>query len=319
VVFARTAETREALAKEGATAAASLADAVKALKERPRVLWLMLPAGRTTEETVEHLGGIPEQGDIIIDGGNSLYKDDICRAKNLAQKGIRYVDCGTSGGVWGAERGYCLMIGGPREAIQHLDPVFAALAPELGDITRTPGHESGDSRAERGYVHAGLSGAGHFVKMLHNGIEDGLMQGDAEGFDILRNKDSEDLPEDQRFTLNMRVIAEVWPRGSVISSWLLDLGAPALAKDPQLSGFSGFVQDSGEGHWTAEAAIEEAIPAVVLSAARDARFRSRQEHAFGERMLSAMRLGFGGHIEGREPIDPEPAPWSGPPTREAAE
>ena len=223
---------------------ASLADVVKALGEKPRAIWLMLPAGQVTEETVERLGGLLERDDIIIDGGNSFYKDDIRRAKKLAEKGIRYVDCGTSGGVWGIERGYCMMIGGPKEAVDHLDPIFSALAPGLGNIPRTPGREKGDSRAERGYIHAGPSGAGHFVKMVHNGIEYGMMQAYAEGFDILRNKDSKDLPEDERFTLNLPDIAEVWRRGSVISSWLLDLGAAALAKDPQLKDFSGFVQDS---------------------------------------------------------------------------
>jgi 6-phosphogluconate dehydrogenase len=308
VVFDAKPQPREALAKEGATAAGSLAEVVKALGEKPRAVWVMLPAGRITEETVERLGGLLEPDDIIIDGGNSFYKDDIRRAKKLAEKRIRYVDCGTSGGVWGIERGYCMMIGGPKEAVDRLDPIFAALAPGLGDIPRTPGHEKGDPRAERGYIHAGPSGAGHFVKMVHNGIEYGLMQAYAEGFDILSNKDSKDLPEDERFTLNMLDIAEVWRRGSVISSWLLDLGAAALAKDPQLKDFSGFVQDSGEGRWTVEAAIEEAVPADVLSTALYARFRSREEHTFGERMLSAMRFGFGGHIEGNEPIDPAPKP-----------
>jgi 6-phosphogluconate dehydrogenase len=201
-----------------------------------------------------------------------------------------------------------MMIGGPKEAVNHLDPIFAALAPGLGDIPRTPGRENSDSSAERGYIHAGPSGAGHFVTMVHNGIEYGLMQAYAEGFDILRNKDSKDLPEGERFVLNMPDIAEVWRRGSVISSWLLDLGAAALAKDPQLKDFSGFVQDSGEGRWTVEAALEEAVPADVLSTALYARFRSRHEHTFGEKMLSAMRFGFGGHVEGQESIDPEPKP-----------
>jgi 6-phosphogluconate dehydrogenase len=306
VVFDANAKPRDALAKEGATAVGSLADIVKALVEKPRAVWVMLPAGKVTEETVERLGGLLEPNDIIIDGGNSFYKDDIRRAKKLAAKRIRYVDCGTSGGVWGIERGYCLMIGGPKEAVDYLDPVFAALAPGLGVIPRTPGREKGDSRAERGYIHAGPSGAGHFVKMVHNGIEYGLMQAYAEGFDILRNKDSKDLPEDERFTLNMPDIAEVWRRGSVISSWLLDLSAAALVKDPQLKDFTGFVQDSGEGRWTVEAAIEEAVPADVISSALYVRFRSRQEHSFGEKVLSAMRFGFGGHIEGNEPIDPEP-------------
>jgi len=308
VVFDSSAKPREALAKEGATAVRSLEDVVKALKEKPRAVWVMLPAGRITEETVERLGGLLEADDIIIDGGNSFYKDDIRRAKKLADKRIRYVDCGTSGGVWGIDRGYCMMIGGPKQAVNRLDPIFAALAPGLGDIPRTPGRAKGDTRAERGYIHAGPSGAGHFVKMVHNGIEYGLMQAYAEGFDILRNKESKDLPEDERFTLNLPDIAEVWRRGSVISSWLLDLGAAALAKDPQLKNFSGFVQDSGEGRWTVEAAIEEAVPADVLSTALYARFRSRQQHTFGEKMLSAMRFGFGGHIEGQESMDPEPKP-----------
>ncbi len=311
VVFDTNATAREALAKDGAAAAGSLAEMVKALGERPRAVWLMLPAGRITEEAVETLAGLLERDDILIDGGNSFYKDDIRRARKLAEKGIRYVDCGTSGGVWGIERGYCMMIGGPKETVDHLDPIFAALAPGLGDIPRTPGR-MGDPRAERGYIHAGPSGAGHFVKMVHNGIEYGLMQAYAEGFDILRNKDSNDLPEDERFALTLPDIAEVWRRGSVISSWLLDLGAAALAKDPQLENFSGYVQDSGEGRWTVEAAIEEAVPADVLSTALYARFRSRREHTFGEKMLSAMRFGFGGHVEGGEPIDPEPRPKESP-------
>src|ERR1700677_4594157 len=264
VVYARTAKTREALAKDGATAAASIADVVKMLGEKPRAVWLMLPAGKVTEEMVEQLSGLLARDDIIIDGGNSFYKDDIRRAKKLAEKDIRYVDCGTSGGVWGIERGYCMMVGGPKQAVDRLDPIFAALAPGLGDIPRTPGREKGDPRAERGYIHAGPSGAGHVVKMVHNGIEYGMMQAYAEGFDILRNKDSKDLPQDERFTLDMPDVAEVWRRGSVISSWLLDLGAAALAKDPHLKKFSGFVQDSGEGRWTVEAAIEEAVPADGL-------------------------------------------------------
>jgi 6-phosphogluconate dehydrogenase len=308
VVFDTNLKAREALAKEGATAAGSLADFVKALGEKPRAVWVMLPAGDITEETIERLGALLEPGDIVIDGGNTFYKDDIRRAKTLASKQIHYVDCGTSGGVWGIERGYCMMIGGPKAAIDHLDPIFSALAPGLGDIPRTPGREKSDARAERGYIHAGPSGAGHFVKMVHNGIEYGLMQAYAEGFDILRNKNSTDLPEDERFELNIPDIAEVWRRGSVISSWLLDLSAAALAKDPQLGQFSGYVQDSGEGRWTIEAAIEEAVPADVLSSALFARFRSRKQHTFAERILSAMRFEFGGHVEGSEPIDPEPKP-----------
>src|SRR6185437_8144166 len=306
VVFDTNTKPREALAKEGATAADSLEAVVKALREKPRAVWVMLPAGTITEQTVEQLVGLLGTDDIIIDGGNSFYKDDIRRAKKLTEKRIRYVDCGTSGGVWGIERGYCMMIGGPKETVDRLDPIFAALAPGLGDIPRTPDRAKGDTRAERGYIHAGPSGAGHFVKMVHNGIEYGLMQAYAEGFDILRNKGSKDLPENERFTLNMPDIAEVWRRGSVISSWLLDLGAAALAKDQELKGFSGFVQDSGEGRWTIEAAIEEAVPADVLTASLYTRFRSRQEHTYAEKILSAMRFGFGGHLEGNEPIDPEP-------------
>ena len=308
VVFDVNVKLRGVLAKEGAKAAGSIAELVQALEERPRAIWLMLPAGRITEETVEQLGGLLQADDVVIDGGNSFYKDDIRRAKALASKRIRYLDCGTSGGVWGIERGYCMMIGGAKDAVDRLDPIFSALATGLGDIPRTPGREQSDSRAERGYIHAGPSGAGHFVKMVHNGIEYGMMQAYAEGFDVLRNKDSKDLPEEQRFTLNMPDIAEVWRRGSVISSWLLDLGAAALAKDPQLKDFSGFVQDSGEGRWTIEAALEEAVPVDVLSTALYARFRSRQEHTFGEKMLSAMRFGFGGHVEGSEAIDPKPKP-----------
>ncbi len=306
VVFDVNAQARAALAKDGATDAASLADLVRAL-EAPRAIWVMLPAGKITEDTVEALGGLLQAGDIVIDGGNSFYKDDIRRAKALADKQISYVDCGTSGGVWGIGRGYCMMIGGPKAAVDRLDPIFAALAPGVGDIPRTPGRETLDPRAEQGYIHAGPTGAGHFVKMVHNGIEYGLMQAYAEGFDILRNKDSKDLPEDERFELNVPDIAEVWRRGSVVSSWLLDLGAIALAKDPNLDNFSGYVQDSGEGRWTVEAAIEEAVPADVLTASLYARFRSRQEHTFAEKVLSAMRFGFGGHLEGQEPIDPQEA------------
>jgi len=308
VVFDSNAKAREALAREGATAAASLAEVVQALS-KPRAVWVMLPAGEITEQTVGQLGALLEADDVIIDGGNTFYKDDIRRAKALAPKRIHYVDCGTSGGVWGLDRGYCMMIGGPKSAVDRLDPIFAALAPGLGDIARTPERSSADTRAERGYIHAGPSGAGHFVKMVHNGIEYGLMQAYAEGFDILRTKRSAELPQDERFELNIPDIAEVWRRGSVISSWLLDLSAAALAKDPQLAGFTGFVEDSGEGRWTIEAAIEQATPADALSAALFARFRSRREHGFGDRLLSAMRFGFGGHIEESEPgHEKKPAP-----------
>ena len=307
VVYDANPKASAALAKDGAKAAHSLADLVKGLEDKPRAVWVMLPAGKITEDTIRQLGDLLQPGDIIIDGGNTFYKDDIRRAKELAAKQIRYVDCGTSGGVWGLERGYCMMIGGPKDAVDYLDPIFSALAPGVGEIPRTPGREANDARAERGYIHAGPSGAGHFVKMVHNGIEYGLMQAYAEGFDILRNKDSKELPEDERFDLNIPDIAEVWRRGSVISSWLLDLAALALAKDPALDNFSGFVQDSGEGRWTIEAAIEEAVPAEVLSSALFARFRSRQQHTFGEKMLSAMRFGFGGHVESPAPAG-SPAP-----------
>ncbi|HEX4259832.1 MAG TPA: decarboxylating 6-phosphogluconate dehydrogenase [Acetobacteraceae bacterium] len=304
VVYDANAKTTQGLGAEGARAVASHAEMVQALGASPRAIWVMLPAGRITEETIDDLAGMMGRGDIIIDGGNSFYKDDIRRAKSLAGKGIEYVDVGTSGGVWGLERGYCMMIGGKTEVVKHLDPIFATLAPGIGEITRTPGREKLDPRAEQGYIHAGPPGAGHFVKMVHNGIEYGIMQAYAEGFDILHNKSGEELPADERFTLNMPDIAEVWRRGSVISSWLLDLAAMALAKNETLSDFSGFVQDSGEGRWTIQAAIEEAVPAEVLSAALYARFRSRQQHTYADKMLSAMRFGFGGHIEGHEPAAP---------------
>jgi 6-phosphogluconate dehydrogenase len=297
VVFDTKAETRDALGKEGATATDSLEALVSGLKEKPRAVWVMLPAGKITEETIARLSALMQSGDIIIDGGNTNYKDDLRRSNELAKKGIQYVDCGTSGGVWGLERGYCMMIGGEKEVVRHLDPIWSALAPGMGDVPRTLGREGEPSQSERGYIHAGPAGAGHFVKMIHNGIEYGMMQAFAEGFDILRNKNSKELPEAERMDLNLAEIAEVWRRGSVVTSWLLDLSAAALFKDPALDGFSGFVQDSGEGRWTIEAAIEEAVPAEVLAASLFARFRSRQEHTFGEKLLSAMRFGFGGHLE----------------------
>jgi 6-phosphogluconate dehydrogenase len=238
-----------------------------------------------------------QAGDILIDGGNSYFKDDVRRAAKLKQKGIHYVDVGTSGGVWGLERGYCMMIGGPKEVVQQLDPIFKTLAPGRGDIPRTPGREKMGGTAEDGYIHCGPSGAGHFVKMVHNGIEYGIMQAYAEGFDIFRNATSKEVPEEHRFDLNLPDIAEVWRRGSVVSSWLLDLTAIALAENPTLAEYTGFVQDSGEGRWTIQAAIDEAVPVEVLSAALYTRFRSRQEHTFAEKMLSAMRQQFGGHIE----------------------
>jgi len=297
VVYDRNPETIALLAKSKATPAASLEEFAKALTP-PRTAWVMLPAGDATEETVNKLAELLSKEDVIIDGGNSFYKDDIRRSKTLMDKGIHYLDVGTSGGVWGAERGYCMMIGGEKDVVTRLDPIFAALAPGLGTIERTRGRESRDPRAEHGYIHAGPAGAGHFVKMIHNGIEYGLMQAYAEGFDILRGKASESLPADERYNLELPDIAEVWRRGSVISSWLLDLTSLALASDPTLKEFEGFVDDSGEGRWTINAAIEEAVSANVLSAALYARFRSRVTHSFGEKLLSAMRGQFGGHVEG---------------------
>lgn len=308
VVFDVDNAAREALAKDGATVARSIEDMVALLDAKPRVVWLMLPAGRATQEATEHLRALLQPGDIIVDGGNSFYKDDIRRARELADAHIRYVDCGTSGGVWGLERGYCLMIGGPNDAVEYLDPVFATLSPGHCDIAAAPGPRDGSPSAERGYLHVGPAGAGHFVKMVHNGIEYGLMQAYAEGFDILRNRNSNSLPEHERFALNLADIAEVWRRGSVITSWLLDLSAAALSRDPELEGFSGFVQDSGEGRWTIEAAIEESVPVNVIGAALFARFRSRQQHTFAEKMLSAMRLGFGGHVENRDHASPTAKP-----------
>jgi 6-phosphogluconate dehydrogenase len=257
----------------------------------------MVPAGGPTESSVQALALKFDPGDILIDGGNSYFKDDIRRSQILVGKGIHYVDVGTSGGVWGLERGYCMMIGGPKEAFQQLDPIFKTLAPGRGNIVRTPGREKMPGTAEEGYIYCGPSGAGHFVKMVHNGIEYGIMQAYAEGFDIFRNANKLELPGEQRYDLNLADIAEVWRRGSVVSSWLLDLTAMALAENPTLAEYSGFVQDSGEGRWTIEAAIDEAVPVDVLSAALFVRFRSRQEHTFAEKMLSAMRQKFGGHVE----------------------
>jgi 6-phosphogluconate dehydrogenase len=284
------------LSTEGATGSSSLEDLVKKLTP-PRAVWIMVPAGGPTEATVHKLAQSMQAGDAIIDGGNSYFKDDVRRSKELQGKGIHYIDVGTSGGVWGIDRGYCLMIGGPKEAVQRLDSIFKTLAPGKGDIPRTPGREKLGGTAEEGYVHCGPSGAGHFVKMVHNGIEYGIMQAYGEGFDIFKNATSKELPEDHRYDLNLPDIAEVWRRGSVVSSWLLDLTAMALAENPTLSEYSGFVQDSGEGRWTIEAAMDEAVPVDVLSAALFVRFRSRQEHTFAEKMLSAMRQKFGGHIE----------------------
>ena len=296
VVFDRSPDAVLELTRAGAGGASSLEEFVRKLA-KPRAVWVMVPAGDPTEQTVSALGALFEAGDVIIDGGNSYFKDDVRRANALDGKRIHYLDVGTSGGIWGAERGYCLMIGGPREAVERLDPLFRTLAPGIGDVTRTPGREGRGGGAEQGYLHCGPSGAGHFVKMVHNGIEYGLMQAYAEGFDIIRGASSKELPPEIRYDLDLADIAEVWRRGSVVGSWLLDLTAMALAENPTLSSYTGFVQDSGEGRWTIVAAIEEAVPAEVLSASLYARFRSRQEHTFAEKVLSAMRQKFGGHVE----------------------
>ncbi len=297
VVYDRDEASRSALAKEGSTAVADLPALVAAM-DKPRAVWVMLPAGDPTEETINVLADLLDADDVIIDGGNTFYKDDVRRAKALTEKGLHYVDVGTSGGVWGLERGYCMMIGGEADVVTRLDPLLETLAPGYGSVERTKGRNSSDDRAERGYIHAGPAGSGHFVKMIHNGIEYGMMQAFAEGFDILKQKNSENLPPEQRFDLNMADIAEVWRRGSVVSSWLLDLTADALATDPQLDAYSGAVADSGEGRWTIEAAMEQAVPVPVLSSALFARFRSRQKSSYADKMLSAMRFGFGGHKEG---------------------
>ena len=282
VVFNRSPKPIKELAQEGAVGADSLADFARKLA-KPRAIWLMVPAAAVDQNIADLL--------------THLETDDIRRAKELARKKIHYIDVGTSGGVWGLDRGYCMMIGGPKEAVQLLDPIFKTLAPGRGDISRTTGREKMPGTAEDGYIHCGPSGAGHFVKMVHNGIEYGLMQAYAEGFDIFRNASSKEVAQDYRYDLNLADIAEVWRRGSVVSSWLLDLTAMALAENPTLSEYTGFVQDSGEGRWTIQAAIDEAVPVDVLSAALFTRFRSRQEHTFAEKMLSAMRQKFGGHVE----------------------
>ena len=296
VVSGRDPAKVKGLAGEGAIPSESLDDFIRRLP-KPRAAWVMVPAGGPTEETVQALAQRMEAGDTIVDGGNSYYKDDVRRARTLAERGIRYVDVGTSGGIFGLERGYCLMIGGDPAAVRALEPIFKTLAPGRGTTGRTPGREKSAGSAEEGYLHCGPPGAGHFVKMIHNGIEYGLMQAYAEGFDILRNASSESLPAGHRYTLQLADIAEVWRRGSVVGSWLLDLTATALLENPDLSEFTGSVQDSGEGRWTIQAAIEEAVPAEVLSASLYARFRSRKEHTFAEKLLSAMRSKFGGHVE----------------------
>ena len=308
VVFDRSPKAIEALTKDKAIGASSVAELVRKL-EKPRAAWLMVPAA-VVDETIADIVPHLERGDILIDGGNSYYVDDIRRAAALANKGINYVDVGTSGGVWGLERGYCMMIGGPETAVRHLDPIFKTLAPGIGNIARTPGREKISGTAEFGYLHCGGNGAGHFVKMVHNGIEYGVMSAYAEGMNILRHAnigeqkgaiDAETTPlrdpELYRYDLDLREIAEVWRRGSVIASWLLDLTAAALAKDPTLANFAGKVSDSGEGRWTIKAAIDEAVPVPVLSSALYERFSSRGEATFGDKLLSAMRYEFGGHLE----------------------
>jgi 6-phosphogluconate dehydrogenase len=288
--FSKSAE----LAKVGAQPAKTVEDLAKMLK-KPRAAWVMLPSGDVTEQMVTQLNGLFESGDVVIDGGNSYFKDDVRRGQTMLKKGIHYVDVGTSGGVWGVDRGYCLMVGGPKDAVQRLEPIFRTLAPGRGDVAPVPGRKGGT--AEEGFLHCGPSGAGHFVKMVHNGIEYGLMQAYAEGFDILKNSNSQALPKELRYDMNMADIAELWRRGSVVGSWLLDLTAMALAETPTLDKYEGVVADSGEGRWTIVAAIEEAVPCDVLTAALYTRFRSRQTHTFAEKMLSAMREKFGGHVE----------------------
>ena len=308
VVFDRGQEAVKELGREGALGSSSLQDLAKKL-EKPRALWLMIPAA-VVDNTITDLLPHLEKGDILIDGGNSYYVDDIRRAKELATNGIHYVDVGTSGGVWGLERGYCMMIGGEQEIVEHLDPIFATLAPGLGDIPRTPGREKIGGTAEQGYLHCGSNGAGHFVKMVHNGIEYGIMAAYAEGLGVLRaanvgkQKDEIDAettplrdPEHYQYDLNLPDVAEVWRRGSVIASWLLDLTATALLQDPALSGFAGRVSDSGEGRWTIKAAIDEAVPVPVLATALYERFSSRGNADFQDKLLSAMRYEFGGHLE----------------------
>jgi 6-phosphogluconate dehydrogenase len=296
VVYDKDPKAVAALGADGSVGANALEDFVKKL-EKPRTAWVMLPAGKITETTIEALAKLMDKDDVIIDGGNTFWQDDVRRGKALKARDIHYLDVGTSGGVWGIERGYCMMIGGDKAVVDRLDPIFKTLAPGIGDIDRTKGREGRDARIEQGYIHAGPVGSGHFVKMVHNGIEYGLMQAYAEGFDILKNADIDALPEDHRFTLDIADIAEVWRRGSVIPSWLLDLTSSALAQNATLSEYSGFVEDSGEGRWTVNAAIDEAVPAEVLTAALYTRFRSRKDHTFAEKILSAMRAGFGGHKE----------------------
>jgi 6-phosphogluconate dehydrogenase len=296
VVYDRSADAVKQLAGEGATGASSLDDLV-AKMSKPRHVWVMVPSGGPTESTVMELGDKLEAGDTVIDGGNSFFKDDIRRAKALAAKKLHYVDAGTSGGIYGLERGYCMMIGGDNETVKRLDPIFKTLAPGRGSVERTPGREKATGTAEDGYLHCGPVGAGHFVKMVHNGIEYGIMQSIAEGFDIMKGAANPTVAEEHRLQLPLAEIAEVWRRGSVLSSWLIDLTAKALIEDAALAKFSGHVQDSGEGRWTVMAAVEEAVPADAITASLFTRFRSRQEQSYAEKLLSAMRFQFGGHVE----------------------
>jgi 6-phosphogluconate dehydrogenase len=284
--------------EEGGGSGAATLDALVGALAAPRAVWLMVPAGGPTEEATLALRDRLAPGDVVIDGGNTFYKDDVRRARLLAERGIRHLDAGTSGGIFGLERGYCLMVGGDRDAFERLEPIFRALAPGRAAAPPTPGR-TGGGKAEEGFLHCGAHGAGHFVKMVHNGIEYGLMEAYAEGFDVLRGAAGEAMPDEVRYPLDLREIAELWRRGSVVTSWLLDLTAAALAEDPTLEGFTGAVDDSGEGRWTVNAAVEEAVPAPVLTAALYARFRSRKPNTFGEKLLSAMRRQFGGHAEAK--------------------
>lgn len=299
--FDQSAEAAKSAAADGIGIAASLDDLASHLPS-PRIVWVMVPAGAPTEDTITALAQRLAAGDIVIDGGNSHFKDDVRRARTLAERGIQYVDAGTSGGVWGAERGYCLMIGGSADAVATLTPIFRTLAPGRGNIPPAEGRTA-ESTASEGFLHCGPAGAGHFVKMVHNGIEYGLMQAYAEGFDILRHASAGSVPAERRYDFNLADIAEVWRRGSVVSSWLLDLAASALAADPRLDGFAGRVADSGEGRWTIEAAIEEEVPAPVITESLYARFRSRRHPTFADKMLSALRAQFGGHKEPPETKD----------------
>ncbi|HEY1547311.1 MAG TPA: decarboxylating 6-phosphogluconate dehydrogenase [Kofleriaceae bacterium] len=296
VAYDRSADAVKQLAGEGATGANSLDEMVKAMPA-PRHIWVMVPSGGPTESTVNDLASKLSAGDTIIDGGNSFWKDDIRRAKACAEKKIHYVDAGTSGGVYGLERGYCLMVGGEKDIVTRLDPIFKTLAPGRGTVERTPGREKAGGTSEDGYLHCGTVGAGHFVKMVHNGIEYGIMQAIAEGFDIMKGANNPTVDEGHRFQLPIADVAEVWRRGSVLSSWLIDLTAKSLVEDPQLAKFTGSVEDSGEGRWTVDAAIEERVPADVIAASLFTRFRSREDHSFAEKLLSAMRFQFGGHVE----------------------